>query len=484
MPDRALVYCRQSITKEEESLSLSFQERTCRDLARDRGWAVVEPIISDPDIKGWDTERPGIAELFRRIEPERIDIVIVYALSRFARDNILQETLWRNLHAKGVRLVSATEPHAEDDLVRGILGVVSQAERKRMGKFLSSSFQERALRGLPHGRTPFGYVKGEDGRLVVDDESAELVREMVTRIEQGASLWQLARELNASGAAGRRWEPNIVRNTVKSYAIVGAIKCGETIAWDTHEPIVPRDQWERVRALLASRPKTRAKPVSSWLEGLLDCGCGAPMHLVYNKHHEHRAGWYSQFRCSASPSRETFQRARSFPVCTHTPRSIVMPKAEQATRDALSAALSAALPPETVYAQQLARYDELSASSATEIRKLERQIARLTSERDRLLVVYRRGSLDVERWESEDRALGARIDVLARELAVFGAAPAREDYLAMAEVLRVSRIALEVDASQARNVLLRFRARVRLRSISIVRLVWPPEIAPFFDAIT
>jgi hypothetical protein len=208
------------------------------------------------------------------------------------------------------------------------------------------------------------------------------------------------------------------------------------------------------------------------------------MHLVYNKHHEHRAGWYSQFRCSASPSRETFQRKRSFPVCTHSPRSIVMPKAEQATRDALSAALSAALPPETVYARQLARYEALSASSGAEIAKLERQIARLTSERDRLLVVYRRGSLDVERWESEDRALGARIDVLARELAVFGAAPARETYTRIAEALRIAEIALAVDPAQARNLLLRFRARVRLRSIGIVGIVWPAEIVPFFDAIT
>jgi hypothetical protein len=90
----------------------------------------------------------------------------------------------------------------------------------------------------------------------------------------------------------------------------------------------------------------------------------------------------------------------------------------------------------------------------------------------------------VERWESEDQALGARLDVLARELAVFGAAPAREDYLAMAEALRLAHIALNADPSQARNVLLRFRARARLRSIGIVGIVWPPEIAPFFDAIT
>lgn len=480
MPERALIYCRQSITQDSDSLSLAFQERACRELAQRNGWTVVEPIISDPDIKGWDTDRPGIADLFRRIEPERIEVVIVYALSRFARDNILQETLWRNLHAKGVRLVSATEPHAEDDLVRGILGVVSQAERKRMGKFLSSSFQERALRGLPHGRIPFGYQKGEDGRLVVDEDAAEWVRAIYARYEDGWSLWRIARWLNEQRPGGRTWEPTIVRNTLQSYAMVGAVKVSDTIAWDMHEPIIERDRWERVRERIRERRYIRTKPVSSWLEGLIDCGCGAPLHLVYQQ------GNYTKpaFRCSASPTLETFQRKRHFPPCTHTPRSMVMHKAERLTLDALSDALGRALTAEDVYARQKARHDALSASSGAEMRKLEKQIARLTGERERLLVVYRRGSLDVDRWEVEDAAIGSRLDVLARELAVFGAAPEQAAFVAVADALKLAQIALEVDPTQARSVLLRFRARVALRSTHIISLTWPEDIAPFFGANT
>jgi transcriptional regulator with XRE-family HTH domain len=68
------------------------------------------------------------------------------------------------------------------------------------------------------------------------------------------------------------------------------------------------------------------------------------------------------------------------------------------------------------------------------------------------------------------------------DLAVFGAAPARENYLAAAEAIEKLGILLAADPTHARSVLLRLRARVRLRSIGIVGIVWPPEIAPFFDA--
>lgn len=78
------------------------------------------------------------------------------------------------------------------------------------------------------------------------------------------------------------------------------------------------------------------------------------------------------------------------------------------------------------------------------------------------------------------RAIGARLDVLARKLAVFGAAPARAEYIERESALKLAAIALTVDPNQARTVMLRLGVRARLRSTHLVRLVWPAEVAPFF----
>lgn len=256
MPDRYLVYIRQSHTPDAtDSLSLYFQERALRDFVHRKDALVLETPIIDPGEKGWNPRRPGIEELIRCVHQQKPDAVAICAVSRFARDNWLQEGIWRRLKQlrPKLRFESATEPHAEDDLVRGILGVVSQAERKRMGKFLSSSFAERAL-------------------------------------------------LRDGG-----------RHQMRRDNRVGHPR-----------PIVDKARWERVRAMLESRRPIRTKQASSWLDGLLDCGCGAPMHWSTTAariqprssgaQHPRRSKRFSGY----APSRSA--RIRPVPSCSAEPR--------------------------------------------------------------------------------------------------------------------------------------------------------------------
>jgi DNA invertase Pin-like site-specific DNA recombinase len=480
---RAILYIRQSVTVDAaDSLSLAFQERTLRQMVGKLNGAVIEPPIIDPDEKGNDPNRPGLAELMQRVEREKPDMLAVYAVSRFARDNWLQESVWRRLKAlhPELRFVSATEPHAEDDLVRGILGVVSQAERKRMGAFLSSAFRERARRGLPHGKTPYGFVKDETGRLVIDDDARAHVLAIVEYLESGKSLWWIARHLNENHVDGRTWEPNVVRNTVKTPAIAGGVKCADVLTWESHEPIISRDRWERVCRLLDERRAVRSKATSSWLEGLIVCGCGAPMHLIADKfHYDPPRG---QFRCSASPHLETFQRKRHVPPCTFRPRSIMASTAENLAVDALVATLEGVTDANAAYDAARAKFARLAASSGNHRVTLEKQLARLEQERERLLVLYRRGTLDVERWEKEDANYDKNYSALSAELATLAAPPDRDAIARQHAQIVTLRDALAIDPSQARRILIAFDCRVQ-RTAGGVRLVWPERLQAFFSAI-
>jgi DNA invertase Pin-like site-specific DNA recombinase len=444
--------------------------------------AVIEPPIIDPDEKGNDPNRPGLAELMQRVEREKPDMLAVYAVSRFARDNWLQESVWRRLKAlhPELRFVSATEPHAEDDLVRGILGVVSQAERKRMGAFLSSAFRERARRGLPHGKTPFGFRKAENGRLEIDEDACAHVLSIVEYLESGKSLWWIARQLNAEGVDGRTWEPNVVRNTVRTPAIAGGVKCADVLTWDAHEPIISRDRWERVCRLLDERRAVRTKATSSWLEGLIVCGCGAPMHLIADKfHYDPPRG---QFRCSASPHLETFQRKRHVQQCDFRPRSIMASTAENLAVDALVHTLEGVTDAERIYEHAQRDFARLVASSGNRRAKLDTHLARLEQERERLLVLYRRGTLDVERWEKEDANYDKNYSALSAELATLAAPPDRDAIARQHAQIVTLRDALAIDPSQARRILIAFDCRVQ-RTAGGVRLVWPERLQAFFSAI-
>jgi DNA invertase Pin-like site-specific DNA recombinase len=475
---RALIYCRQSLTADEDdSLSLHFQERESRQLAARKGWAILEPPILDPDMRGWDPLRPGIRTLLERVEAERADVVIVYAMSRFARDYILQETIWRQLQERGARLVSVHEPHAEDDLVRGILGVVSQADRRRMGAFLSSSFRERARRGLPHGKTPFGFVKDGDGRLVPDPDTAPWALRAVEYLEAGWSLWRVARAFDAEQVAGRTWEPNVIRNMVRAPAIAGGVRCADVVTWDAHEAIIDRDRWERLQVMLDTRVQTRQKSEPSWLEGLILCGCGAPMYLVTDRHNYDPPK--RQFRCAASPTRPAFQR-RTYPACTFTPRSIMHHAAEAGTIAALAHDLTHLLDAETAYRHARERFAAVDGDGHRERQRLTRAREKAADERERLLVLYRRGSLDVERWEREDTALADRLAGLDADLAALPVPPDRAAFAATRLQLdglagMVAQIAA-IDPASLRPILTTTGATVQ-RTRAGVRIVWPEPFA-------
>jgi hypothetical protein len=375
--------------------------------------------------------------------------------------------------------VSVHEPHAEDDLVRGILGVVSQAERRRMGAFLSSSFRERARRGLPHGKTPFGFRKSVDGHLEPDPEMGPWALQVVERLEAGWSLWKVSVWLNAHHVADRKWEPNVVRNMARAPAIAGGVKCGDVLTWDAHEPIIDRDRWDRLQRILDTRIRSRQKTDPSWLEGLVFCGCGAPMYLITDRHNF--ATPKRQFRCAAGPSVQDFQRTRGVGRCDFQPRSIMLHAAVDGTIDALTADLSRLLDADEAIAQARERFASTDSTTGKERTRLDRELAKANDERERLLVLYRRGTLDVDRWEESDRDVADRIESITGQIAHLPVPPdpaairaARNELATIAGTLHE---AIAVDATQVRTLLLTIGAHVQ-RTTDGVRIVWPADLAP------
>lgn len=481
---RFLLYIRQSITADrDESLSLAFQERSLRELVRREGGVVIEPPIIDADEKGWDPHRPGITSLIERTRDQRPDAVAVYAMSRFARDNWLAEGIWRQLiqTQPGLQFKSVTEPHAHDDMVRGILGVISQAERKRMGAFLSSAFRERARRGKPHGRVPFGFTKGEDGRLVPVPDQRHWILQVIERYEAGWSLRRLAIWLQEQAEWERVWEPNTIRNIIIQPANAGAIKCADVLEWECHEPIITRERHERLVAQYQSGHYVRTKRNYSWLERLMICGCGAPLLLRGQMKIKRE---YGQFVCAAVAYHELPNRPNPWTKCQSRPRSITVGKAERLVAELLAAALESIPDWRDVERRTLDAFYRDQPDVIERRRRLERTAANLERERDRLLVLYRRASLDVERWEREDAALSARIESARGELAAIPAAPSPDALRTAAATLTDIgdrfRLAAAISPDEVAGIMRTAGIRGQLDNGS-VRLIWPDDLAPFFN---
>lgn len=391
--NRAFIYARQSLTRlgetSETSLSLDAQVARCTEYAAKSGWEIAH-IERDHDLKGADPERPGIAVMLDLVARGACDVVVVFALARLARDTLLQEILWRKLRDAGVKLVSITEPHSDDDLVRGILAAVNQADRQRMGRYISAAAQQRTARGEHHGVAPYGYRRAErftsldkngneriheTGPLVIVPEQAAIIERVYRLLLDGWPLWTIAERLIADGipAPKRVWTAHMCKHILQNPTYVGAVKYRDTIAtWDgNHEAIIDRTTFDLVQSRLADRKTVRHKPsgLRSWCEGLVYHSCGYRMYL-YGIHQHNRPGAsvVPSFGCRTAYA-QTVQR------CGEPRRHLVVSKLERAARACLLADLSGIASLDTALARASATAGGEAVKIAREGLEQRRQLA-------------------------------------------------------------------------------------------------------------
>jgi DNA invertase Pin-like site-specific DNA recombinase len=133
------------------------------------------------------------------------NIVIVYELSRLARDNIEMVMIWREIKAKGCRIISVLEPWAEDEMVVGIIGSVAQQERKRLKERICANLNQKRERGERISRfLPYGY-KGldEENLIPVKNQKGDLVPGILVPCPQEQQVIEVIRSLAQSGCSLR-----------------------------------------------------------------------------------------------------------------------------------------------------------------------------------------------------------------------------------------------------------------------------------------
>ena len=478
---RAIAYVRQSKTRPNEttdtSLSLDAQETRIRAYCEAQDWTLVA-VHRDSDVVGADPDRPALRAAIDACEAGGIDVLVVFALSRLARDNLLQETIWRRLRAVKVRLVSVTEPHAEDDLVRGILGAVSAAERVRMGKFLSASFRQRADRGLHHGTAPYGYQQqprprpGEpqDGyvSLLPNPETAPVVLEMYERYRGGEGSTAICKDLMARTIPARDspyWHPDAVLRILRNPAYIGVVRLGGTLSPAAWQPIVPRSLWEDVQRQLAQPGRAPRTPYAnrSPLQGFIWCGCGARMWMSGTTFKKERKPAIHSFRCASTIS--PVERS-----CDQHQRSIGRKRAEALVLAQLQRDLAGRRPVSEIHERALAALNEQAPDRKKHVAELEKRRKSLDARRARVEEWFLSGRRDYAWAAAQGTEIDAEMAAVETELTNVPAAPNRDDLAAMETYLQT------LKPLDIRETLLRLRARVEVHN-GEVRIVYPERVA-------
>src|SRR5215469_5919196 len=204
---RVAVYARVSTARQAQSQTIEQQLDRLRAAAAGRGWVLGEQhVYRDDGYSGAGLGRPGLDRLRDHAALAELDVVVVTAPDRLARNYVHQVLLIEELAGHGCQVEfldrpMSADPH--DQLLLQIRGAVAEYERtliaERMRRGRLAKMRAGAL--LPWTTAPFGYrldaERPRDAAAVrVDPGEAVLVAQLFDwYLEPQATIFQLARRL-------------------------------------------------------------------------------------------------------------------------------------------------------------------------------------------------------------------------------------------------------------------------------------------------
>lgn len=285
---RAAIYARQSLHRSGEGLAVSRQLDACRDLAARNGWQVVEEYV-DNDVSASSGKRVEWSRLLTDLGAGKHEVLVCWhtdRLYRRVRDLVdLVELAERQaLRIASVRAADLDLSTPAGRMLAGMLGHAQRYEVEQKSARQVAANQQRARAGhMSWTRRPFGFDR-VDGKVVVLEDEASLLRQATERILAGQSLSAIARDWNAAGAStstGGAWSVTALRRAVLNPRVSGRVTyLGEDVSAGTWTAILTSAEQERLAALLRS-PARRSQTSTQrkyLLSGALVCGkCGDRM---------------------------------------------------------------------------------------------------------------------------------------------------------------------------------------------------------------
>lgn len=224
--------------------------------------------------------------------------VIVYNLSRFARnstESVMNEMI---LSKNGVGVLSATENvNGDDDPIassmKNIMRGVNEYYSKNTAKNIRDGLRTNARKGLSIGgyTLPLGYKSNTNKEIIIDEELAPHVRKIFEMYHEHCSMAEVVRYLNLHGIKTSReneFNKNSIRRIVTNPKYIGKyIFKGEEMPVGI-PAIIDKKLFEEVQDLVEQKYISHSRKSDYLLTDKLYCGlCDAKMTGAVAKYKYH-----------------------------------------------------------------------------------------------------------------------------------------------------------------------------------------------------
>ncbi len=258
---RVAVYTRVSTEDQaKEGFSLAAQEERLRAYCQARGWDIAG-TYRDDGHSGRNIRRPAYQKMME--ERDTWDTVLVLKMDRIHRNSRNFMEMMESLGDAGKDFVSATESldttTAMGRFVMDIIQRIAQLESEQIGErvYIGMSQKAKTGPGVLGFPAPLGYDVVE-GALHVNEREATVVREIFDRARAGATMEEIAAELNRKELRTKRqreWTAVKVYRILHNPVYAGHLRWDEFQRKAEHEPIVPVETFNDVQRKVRARAR-------------------------------------------------------------------------------------------------------------------------------------------------------------------------------------------------------------------------------------
>ena len=317
------LYCRLSVddANEGDSNSIQHQKEMLEKYCIENGYTNYRFYVDD-GYSGTTFERPDFKKMIADIEAGLVKRVIIKDLSRFGRDylqvGMFTEVLFAQYDVHFIAIGNNVDSLKGENDLTPFVNLFNEWYARDCSRKQRAVIRMKGMSGKRIAtHAPYGYVKGPEGVLMPNEETAWVVKLIFDLCIQGFGPVQIANELTRRNiptpgtlefrrTGSKRnyypdaecvWSDSTIENILtykeylghtvnfktysKSYKLKKRLETPEdqqVIFENTHEALVNQEDWETVQRIRAHRKRPTKQEIPALFSGMLYCAdCGSPL---------------------------------------------------------------------------------------------------------------------------------------------------------------------------------------------------------------
>lgn len=258
------IYCRVSTNSSEQLQSLAAQvSHLTKITAATPQWLLVD-VYMDISTSKTGSSRKEFNRMLDDCISHKLDIIFTKSISRFGRDTVEIIEALSKLKNAGVRVIFEQEEldtaNTDSDLMISIIESFAQAENESRSENIKWGIKQGAASGTSklYDRKCYGYKHDENGKLIIDEETAENVKMIFDLYLRGQSVLGIIKELEKrkipSPTGKEKWckrTIDVMLSNEKYTGDVRLLKTGKSevhyLATDNNPVIISKETFEAVQ---------------------------------------------------------------------------------------------------------------------------------------------------------------------------------------------------------------------------------------------